>query len=78
VAANNSSRDEAVGGIDAFEANLRRLGAGETAELVAADIKPLTGTDPVSHLTALQRTLPDPRVMAKQGEAYLGSMVGLG
>ena len=43
MAANLGARDDAVGGIDAFEANLRRLGAGETAELVAADIKPLTG-----------------------------------
>mmetsp|Transcript_23743 Transcript_23743/g.58199 ORF Transcript_23743/g.58199 Transcript_23743/m.58199 type:complete len:773 (+) Transcript_23743:84-2402(+) len=74
VVANLSSRDEAVGGIDAFEANLRRLGAGETPELVAADITPLTGTDPVTHLTALQRTLPDPRMMAHAGEAYLDSM----
>jgi hypothetical protein len=51
-----------VGGIDAFEANLRRLGAGTTAELVPADITPLTGRDPAAHLAALQRSLPDARV----------------
>ena len=74
VSANVSARDEAVGGIDAFEANLRRLGAGETAELVAADIAPLTGTDPVTHLTTLQKTLPDPRVLARAGDEYLSRM----
>ena len=63
-----------VSGIDAFEKNLRRLGVGESAELPADQIVPMTGQDPLQHLRTMQDKLPPARVAAEAGAAYVANL----
>ena len=81
-----TSKADTMDGIDEFEKNLERMREDPktsrikvlgknvvtaSAELTVGKIQPLTGVDPVSHLNAMQNSLPNGKIMQHFGDRYM-------
>lgn len=70
-------KEDVLGGLDGFEANLERLGLNKAPELTEEEralLKEgnrLEGTGRDQHLESLRGKLPDGRQQAKEGEVYV-------
>lgn len=61
-------------GIDAFEANLQRLGAEQEVGGEHDEVLPPLGATPLEHMRTLRSLAPEKRELLLQSEAYMGSL----
>ena len=69
-------KEDVLGGLDGFEANLERLGLNKAPELTEEEkaiVKDgrLDATNRDAHLSSLREKLPDGKALAKEGEIYV-------